>query len=197
MMQTIEHEPKPKVKKRHIAEAILYIVIAVGIIIALAYVEYSPSVIVPLGETYRYTFNVTSNMTAELDPTITKIGEQYHRNILGFNNVTNFNATKWLSAGNATVANTLTKLTTEATSSGFTRAEGTVTQYISGGHYGYNVTITFTASATINLNAYGLQWSGVSNSDNNLFGAGAITPQTYNNGDKAIVSFLVLANDYA
>jgi hypothetical protein len=48
--------------------------------------------------------------------TITDIGERYERNALGFANCTGagtLNATKWISCGNATVSQTLTKLTTE------------------------------------------------------------------------------------
>lgn len=128
---------------------------------------------------------------------ITDIGEQYDRNVLGFNNVTNFNATKWISVGNATVSQTLTKLTTEATTGGFERALATVTSYYSGGDYGYNITITLTASSQMNIDAAGLHWSGVGNSDNNLYAARALTggAATFTVGSKCIIIWLILRND--
>ena len=128
---------------------------------------------------------------------ITDIGERYDRNVLGFNNVTSFNATKWISIGNATVSQTLTKLTTEATAGGFERAEATVTSYLSGNDYGYNITITFTSTVQTNLNAAGLHWNPTGNSDNNMYAAYALTggAATYTVGSKAIIIWLVLRDD--
>ena len=100
---------------------------------------------------------------------IVDIGERYIRNILGFNNVTAHNATKWISLGNGSILDTRTKLGTEATTTGFTRALGTVTAWMNGTDYAYNVTKKFTATGDIQINCAGLQWSGVSDSDNNLF----------------------------
>jgi len=100
---------------------------------------------------------------------ISDIGERYIRNILGFDNVTANNATKWISLGNSSVADTKTKLDTEATTTGFTRTLGTVTAWMNGTDYAYNVTKKFRATGDIQINCAGLQWSGTSDSDNNLF----------------------------
>ena len=99
---------------------------------------------------------------------ITDIGERYIRNILGFDNETNY-ATKWITLGNSSIAQTKTQLDTEAASLGFERALGTVTAWISSGDYSYNVTKKFTATGDITINATGLQWVETGASNNNLF----------------------------
>jgi hypothetical protein len=128
---------------------------------------------------------------------ITDIGETYIRNAIGFNNVTGMDVTKYISLGNASVAQTLTKLTTEATTGGFTRATGTVDAWVNSGDSSYNVTKKFTASATMTINAAGLHWIATGDSSDNLFAAGAITQTTFNANDNCTIvwSITINAND--
>ena len=101
---------------------------------------------------------------------ITDGAERYVRNILGNNNETTHNATQWISLGNSTIAQTKTKLDSEATSAGFTRAANdSYVAWINGGDYAYNVTKKFTATGKIQINATGLHYHPTSNTDNNLF----------------------------
>ena len=107
---------------------------------------------------------------------ITNIGEQYDRDILGYNNVTVFNTTTCITLGNTTtVAATLTKETTEATNGGFARQNGTVAggQNAGSDHY-YNATYMFTSTVDMNINSTGLHWSNVSNSDSNMFAVASL-----------------------
>lgn len=129
---------------------------------------------------------------------ITNIGGLYVRNALAFGNISGsgtntINRTSCISMGNASVAATLTKLTTEATTANFTRVNATVTAWYNttGNFYAYNVSYTFTASATLRLNAVGLQWDLTSDSDNNLFAAAAITETTFNSADTASVTWVI------
>ena len=123
---------------------------------------------------------------------ITNIGERYARNVFGWDNVTAFNATQWISLGNATAGAALTKLTTEATTLGFTRAANdTCVAWNNGTDYAYNVTNQFTASGTIRVDATGLQWSGTSDSDNNLFAVADITATTFENNDNCTITWVI------
>jgi hypothetical protein len=130
---------------------------------------------------------------------ITDIGERYERNALGFQNATvsRVNATNYISVGNATPATTLTKLTSEMTSGGFTRALGTVTSLYYSSDYSYNVTITFTASASFAVNSVGLHWNGTSNSDLNLYAVAYISDGTYHQftvSSQLIIRWLIVRN---
>lgn len=126
---------------------------------------------------------------------ITDIGERYVRNILGFDNETAHNATKWISLGNSTVGQAKTKLDTEATSTGFTRAVGSVVAWVNSGDYAYNVTKKFTATGNIQVNASGLQWSGVSNSDNNLFAVASLGgAQSFQNNWNCTIIWVITWN---
>ena len=122
---------------------------------------------------------------------ITDIGELYDRNILGFDNVTANNATKWIALGNSTIAQTKTKLDTEATASGFTRALGTVAAWINGTDYAYNVSKKFTATGTIRVNATSLHWHDQSNSDNNCYALASITATTFENNDNCTITWVI------
>jgi hypothetical protein len=98
-------------------------------------------------------------------------------------NTTARNATQWISFGNASVSQTLTKLTTEATAGGFERALGTVSElWMSSSDASYNVTVTVTATATTTINAVGVHTSGVSDSDSNMVACGAITQSEFPTG---------------
>lgn len=120
--------------------------------------------------------------------TLTAIGEQYAEYWLGGSgsmNTTALNATQWISWGNSTITTAKTILDTEATTAGFGRALATVSaEWSNGGHYARNFTITITASATINLNACGLHWSGVASAASTLYALAAL-PQatTFNTSD--------------
>lgn len=126
---------------------------------------------------------------------ITDIGERYVRNILGFDNVTNHNATKWIALGNSTIDQTKTKLDTEATTMGFTRTLGTVDAWVNSGDYAYNVTKKFTATGNIAVNAASLQWSGVSNSDNNMFALASLGgTQSFQNSWNCTIRWVITWN---
>jgi len=126
---------------------------------------------------------------------ITDIGERYARNLLGFDNVTANNATKWIALGNSTADAGDTKLDTEATSLGFTRALGTVTAWDNSGDKAYNVTYKFTATGNIQINATALQWSGVSNSDNNCYAiSGLGGSQDFQNNWNCTIIWVVTYN---
>lgn len=112
----------------------------------------------------------------------TKIGERYDRNNAGFANGTGsdtVNATIYISVGNATPANTLTKLTTECVDSGFVRKAGTPVHWMNGTHWGFNVSATFTASALIAFQSAGLHWNLASDSDANLYACAYLTDGNY------------------
>jgi hypothetical protein len=126
---------------------------------------------------------------------ITNIGEQYDRNILGFNNVSNNNATKWIALGNSTIAATKTKLDTEAASLGFERALGTVTAWNNGTDYAYNVSCKFTATGTIRVNATSLQWCDIGESDNNCYALASITATTFSSGDNCTIRWVITRDD--
>jgi len=127
---------------------------------------------------------------------ITNIGERYPRDILGFDNVTNHNATKWISFSNTgTPSVTWTELDTEINANGFSRALGSVVAWMNGTDYAYNVTKKFTASGTQQLKNAGLQWSGVALSDNNLFACAGLPQQTtFNSGDNCTILWVITYN---
>lgn len=130
--------------------------------------------------------------TAKGENLITDIGEQYPRNILGFNNVTNHNATKWISMSNAgSPLVTWTELDTELAANGFTRALGTVVTWMNGTDYAYNVTKKFTATGTQQVQTAGLQWSGTAESDNSLFAAADFTQTTFENNDNCTITWVI------
>lgn len=99
---------------------------------------------------------------------ITDIGEKLPRDWLSGENATAY-PVKWIALGNSSIAQTKTKLDTEATSTGFTRALGAITYGISGGDYYHNVTKKFTATGDIQINAASCHWSGTSDSDGNMY----------------------------
>jgi len=128
--------------------------------------------------------------------TITDIGERMLRNLIGFANQTQYTC-KEISLGNATVVQTLTKLTTEATNLGFDRHTGTVITWINSGDYAFNVTYKFTATGNIAINAAGLHWNATDNTDNNMFAAASLGgTQAFQNGWNctAIWSITINAN---
>lgn len=118
---------------------------------------------------------------------ITDIGEHYARDMLGFNNVTNHNETKWISLGNSSILQTRTILGVEATTAGATRALATGTAHYLGSDYTANFTVTFHFTGTISFNATGLHWNDTPNSDSNLFALVSVTALTWINHDNCTV----------
>jgi hypothetical protein len=113
---------------------------------------------------------------------ITDIGDNYVRDILGFDNVTSNNATKWISIGNTTTpAATDTKLTSEVIAAdNYARQLGTVVAWLNGTNYAYNVSATFSlANVTNTVNAVGLHWNNSPGSDVNMFATASIGQQTF------------------
>lgn len=127
---------------------------------------------------------------------ITNIGEEYVRDILGFDNVTGHNATKWISLCNAgTPDATWTQLDTEINANGFTRALGTVVAWMNGTDYAYNVTKKFTATASQQLKNAGLQWRDTPVSDSNLFACAALSEQTtFESGSNCTILWCITWN---
>lgn len=110
---------------------------------------------------------------------MTDIAENNVRDWMAFGNQSSSsNVTSCISLGNATVSQTLTKLTVEATTANFSRVNGTISAWYNGTDRAFNVTYTFTASDTIAVNATGLHWSLVSNSDNNMAACAYLTDGT-------------------
>lgn len=123
---------------------------------------------------------------------ITNIGERYVRNILGFDNVTANNATKWISLSNVGSPSAMwTELDTEVAANGFTRALGTVTAWNNGTDYAFNVTKKFTASGTQQLQTAGLQWNDTPESDGNLFAAATFTQTTFAANDNLTITWVI------
>lgn len=123
---------------------------------------------------------------------ITDIGERYVRNIIGFDNVTANNATKWISLSNVgSPLATWTELDTEVNANGFTRALGTVTSWMNGTDYAFNVTKKFTASGTQTLQCAGLQWNDTPESDNNLFAAAVFSQTEFTSGDNCTITWVI------
>ena len=130
--------------------------------------------------------------TAKGGNLITNIGERYVRNILGFDNVTSNNATKWISISNAgSPLVTWTELDTEIAANGFTRALGTVTAWLNGTDYAYNVTKKFTATGTQQVQTAGLQWNSTSQGDGSLFAAADFAQTTFENNDNCTITWVI------
>jgi len=125
---------------------------------------------------------------------ITDIGERYVRNILGWDNVTNNNATQWISLSNdATPLDTWTELPGEVdNTNGFGRAANdTCVAWMNGTDYAYNVTNTFQGTGTQQLQCAGLNWNGTLQSDENLFAAVSFTQTTFENGDNLTITWVI------
>lgn len=96
---------------------------------------------------------------------IQDIGDVFVTSLVGLAgtaNTTSRNATQWISLSNSALpAKSATQLTSEIDANGFSRALGTVSAiWLNGADYAFNVTKTFTATGTQQLQVAGLQWSG-------------------------------------
>ncbi len=129
--------------------------------------------------------------------TWTAIGKGFNRNAIFFANTTDDGSdgkVGWVSLGNATVSESLTKLTSEATTAGATRkAFDTLVPFNNATYVGrmVNGTVTFSFTGTIRVDAVGFNWNSTSNTDNNLYAAFAISggATTFNNGDTYTVKY--------
>jgi hypothetical protein len=128
---------------------------------------------------------------------ITNLGERYGRNILGFNNMTSHNATKWISTGNASsIVATLTKLDTETTDGGLERALGTVTAISYSSDYSFNVTVVYTITATHTINSVGLHWNDTPDSDLNMYACASLGDSyKFNSGDTLTIKWIRQCDD--
>jgi hypothetical protein len=117
------------------------------------------------------------------------IGSTYVRNILGFNNVTGQNATKWISLSSDTSPTTSwTKLPNEFTTGGLARALATMTVINS---TAFQAQASWTSSTTATITCTGLQWAGEAGSDGNLFAAAAVSSASVISGDNIQVTWTV------
>lgn len=125
---------------------------------------------------------------------ITDIGETWLRDWAGCSasNTTSRDGLRYISLCNtASPAAAWTKLTSEVTDNGFDRNEGTVTWVTNSGDAAINVTKTFTATGTQQLQTAGLNWVATDDSDNNLFAAAAFTQTTFNAGDTLTIVWTI------
>jgi hypothetical protein len=126
---------------------------------------------------------------------ITDIGENTLRDFLGFGNATiGTNQTKYIALGNASVAQTLTVLTTECvngSTGAFGRALSTVSAWQNGTDYAFNVTHTFTQNVTETINAAALHWFGTASADNCMFACAAITQTAFASGDNCTITWVI------
>lgn len=103
---------------------------------------------------------------------VTDIGDNYVRDILGFNNVTGHNATIYIALGNTTGPLAAdTQLDEEIPiNDQYSRGTGTAVPWMNGTNYAFNVTLSFTmANVTNTVNATSLHWSPTINSADNMF----------------------------
>jgi hypothetical protein len=138
-----------------------------------------------------------SGITASIEAgnVITDIGEKYVGDIIGFDNVTSHNATKWISLSNAgSASSSWTVLSSEVNANGFSRALGTVADWTNAGDYAFNVTKTFTATGTQQLQTAGLNWNNTPTSDNNLFACADFTQTTFNSDDTLTITWVITVN---
>lgn len=135
---------------------------------------------------------------AESGNTITDIGEDWICDWIGLagaDNTTARSAAQYISLSNDGSASAAwTVLPGEVNANGFTRAVGTVTPWVNGGDSAFNVTKTFTASDTQQLQTAGLNWDDVAESDNNLFAAADFTQTTFSSGDTLTITWVITVN---
>jgi hypothetical protein len=134
----------------------------------------------------------------EAGNTITDIGETWLRSWLGSagaDNTTARSAAQYISLSNDGSASAAwTELPTEIAADGFTRAVGDVVEWTNSGDAAFNVTKTFTASGTQELQTAGLQWDDLAESDNNLFAAADFTQTTFNSDDTLTITWVITVN---
>lgn len=125
---------------------------------------------------------------------ITDIGETWLRDWAGCSasNTTSRSGAQWISLCNtASPLAGWTKLNSEVTANGFDRQAGTVAWWVNSGDSAFNVTKTFTATGTQQLQTAGLNWVSTGDSDGNLFAAAAFTQTTFNAGDTLTITWTI------
>lgn len=125
---------------------------------------------------------------------ITDIGETWLRDwaACSASNTTSRDGARYISLTNTgSPAASWTKLTSEVTANGFDRQEGAVTWWTNGGDAAFNVTKTFTATGTQQLQTAGLNWVATDDSDGNLFAAASFTQTTFNAGDTLTITWTI------
>lgn len=135
---------------------------------------------------------------SEAGNVITDIGEDWIADWIGLagaDNTTARSAAQWISLSNdASPDASWTKLTNEVAANGFTRALGDVAAWTNSGDSAFNVTKTFTATGTQQLQCAGLNWAETAESDNNLFACAAFTQTTFNSGDTLTITWSITIN---
>lgn len=197
-------------RRKYVASLLLTAVL----VFSLTYIAKNPEIIYghrpPKPSVNMYVFIETAEGKSQLSSgnVITNIGERYVRNILGFDNETDNNATKWISLSNdASAVQTWTKLPNEITNvtgDGFGRKIadashwGSVVAWIDSGDYAVNVTVKFMSLVDSNtVQCAGANWNNVEASDNNLYAAANFDQTTFNTNDNCTIrfSFVYDAND--
>jgi hypothetical protein len=178
-----------KINKLWIASIILTAVLVSSFTYALVQTSWighiSPKVVVNV----EYTFELAdgtgaSGSTGNL---ITDIGDQFVSNVTVGRTIADFtygvNGTVYIALGNGTsLAYADTMLTTECVlaDTGFKRSAALTPTYATGTgigngyHFNFTITNKFTATQADTINCTSIQWSGVAESDNNLFAEASI-----------------------
>jgi hypothetical protein len=129
---------------------------------------------------------------------ITDLGEDWIRDwvgLAGAGNTTARSAAMYISLSNdASPSASWTKLPNEVAANGFTRAVGDVAEWDNSGDAAFNVTKTFTATGTQQLQCAGLNYLVTAESDNNLFAAAAFTQTTFNADDTLTITWSITIN---
>lgn len=148
---------------------------------------YSPQDGLPIGGQWdiKITRADGTSYTESVHNVVTTIGKTQARDYFSAGDT---DITKYLAVSNdASPADSWTKLATEKTTANLTRATGTVANVNT---TAYQVTYEFMSSAdSQTLQCLGIHWIVTSDSDNNLFAAGAFTQTTLNTNDKLQVTY--------
>lgn len=145
------------------------------------YVEYR---LKRAGETEFVLLDANSNL-------ITTLGKKAIRDHLGWTNATGqeTNVTGYISLSNDTPANASdTQLSNEVTGNNLTRALGAISLVNT---TAYQAVFTFIASGTETVQCSGLHWSGVSDSDANLFACNLFTQVTLYDDDQLEITWTI------
>lgn len=120
---------------------------------------------------------------------LTNIGADWIEDQLG--DTPSTDPAKWIAVDDSGIGGlsaSSTQLTSELAASGLTRAEGT---YASAGTGSWTITKAFSVTGTVTANAYSLQWSVTSQSDNNMLCYDSSSDKNCINGDTLTVEWTV------
>jgi len=187
---------KPTIKQTVAVMLIATLAFSLGLVISNVSVHFNPQVNVYMEITKGEASGATATLAS--GNLITDIGENYIRDNVASDGVTFTNETVavWsISLSNVgSPSASWTELDTEVAANGFERATGTVAGWVNGGDCAFNVTKTFTASGTQQLQTAGLQWDDTGESDNNLFAAATFTQTTFATSDTLTVTWVITFN---